>query len=222
MVCVWALERSTPLQTFAHVHQKTIQSLVKMNGRFIIASASNDGKIQLYQSETLALLETITSPPTLHQPTVPIYALQTMHIMDQSSHPSTKGKSQPSMTSLLVAATGHGQLWLFPRVDDNAAVSRNSSPNATAAHHVHEPPKETLQLHSAWMPLMRVRGHFIACVAESTLFIVDGSDFHLKLVAEVDTHHGLVHSIEWLNGSTVLTCGCDGLIKSFQFQLPVH
>ncbi|OQR87435.1 hypothetical protein ACHHYP_08855 [Achlya hypogyna] len=86
-VCVWALDAPQPVHVFDRSHRKTIQSLVDLGNR-TIASASNDGTIQVYDADALRWIATIDVG-------APVYQLQV------------------AKTKYLLASTGHGHVLLY-------------------------------------------------------------------------------------------------------------
>ncbi|EQC31925.1 hypothetical protein SDRG_10442 [Saprolegnia diclina VS20] len=182
---VWSLEydaSGAPLHTFPSYHRKTVQSILQVDDT-VIASASNDGTIHLFDATTLHLLRTIDAG-------VAIYQLQV------------------SAAGHLVASTGHGHLFVYC----NAA--------STKSERAQQATKSVALQTSQWIPHLKVCGRFAACVAESTVYVVDLET--LDVVARTDTQQGLIHAIEWLNTVSLLACGKDGVIKAIKFpHLPL-
>ncbi|RHY15721.1 hypothetical protein DYB36_002063 [Aphanomyces astaci] len=104
----------------------------------------------------------------------------------------------------VVASAGDGTLW---RCDLDGTEESNARLEV---------------LPGVWIPHVQLHAAsegFLACVAASTLFVVDVRSW--RVVGQCDTPHGgLIHSIAWLNASTVLTTGADGLIHCATFHLP--
>ncbi|KAF0691709.1 Aste57867_17121 [Aphanomyces stellatus] len=171
-VCVWrvAPPSTAPLACF-RAHRRTVQSLVALDQDRFVASASNDGRLQLYDATSMTLLRQLTPGPPLY----------TLHALS----PTT-----------LVVATGDGHLL---RID--TATGRTTG---------------DLHLHSTWISHAQLQGRVAACAANGGLFLVDVDAW--RVIGETDS--ALILSLAWLNDSTVLTAGSDGLIHCTSFHVP--
>ncbi|OQS03322.1 hypothetical protein THRCLA_04385 [Thraustotheca clavata] len=172
---VWNLDDFELKNVIETSHRKTIQCIIHA-GLYSVASASNDGTIELYHSDSFIVLRTIN----VH---TPVYHLE-------------HGNLKPNY---LMASTGNGHIILY-----------DLEQNCTTLN---------IQIHTQWISHFKLKNYYLACVAESILFIIDIRSF--DIIEQTDTQQIVIQTIEWLNTNTIISSGKDGIIKLFKFKLPL-
>ncbi|KAH9104097.1 hypothetical protein LEN26_010288 [Aphanomyces euteiches] len=171
-VCVWTLPVGHLLTSF-RAHAKTVQSIVSFASDSIVATSSNDGRVQLYDAKALSLLRRLEFGTPLYW----------MDILRRSQ-------------DRVVVSSGDGRLLLI-----DATLGTSS---------------EISVRRGRWLAHVALWDPWVACAAaDDFVLIVDVRSGEIKAEMQIEG----VHGVAWLNGTTLLLCGADGLIHAANFAI---
>ncbi|DAZ94845.1 TPA: hypothetical protein N0F65_012534 [Lagenidium giganteum] len=78
-------------------------------------------------------------------------------------------------------------------------------------HGMHQSAAFSMTAFAKWISSVQLRGDLLACSSEDLLYVVDLDKCHVLVV--IETRHGFVNSLSWLQATRLLTAGQDNVIK---------
>ncbi|ETV99675.1 hypothetical protein H310_07741 [Aphanomyces invadans] len=160
----------------------------------------------------------------LHSKTVQALAICQGTVLSASNDGTIQSYDAATLASRRCIVVGPPlyTLTVLPRLHQVVASARDGTLRIYNVDGIGRDGRSVQVLPGVWIPHVQLQAAsevFLACIAASTLFVVDARS--RRIVGQCDTPHGgLIHSLAWLNASTVVTTGADGLIHCATFDLP--